>query len=265
MIALVSKKKAAKKALKLFSTPMLKPKIKPAPVFLRGRQLSFTVDDYTIRGHRWLPEHHPVKRILILHGFESNSNKFSAYITAFLKKNYEVLSFDAPAHGESGGKQITLPLYIKTIREINRLFGPISSFMAHSFGGLALMHFIEEVPRSADLKIALIAPATETKTAADNLFRLLELDEEVRKEFDKLIFEIAGKPQEYFSIRRAMKNIDAPVFWAHDEEDDITPITDVMNVKLDGHSNIQFFFTKGLGHRKIYRDEAVMESVVEFL
>jgi pimeloyl-ACP methyl ester carboxylesterase len=265
MLALVSKKKAAKKALKLFSTPMLRSKVKMPAVFTKGEKLSCAVGDITVRGHRWLPKQQPLKKILITHGFESDTKKFAAYIAAFVKKGYEVYAFDAPAHGESGSKQITLPLYITMVKKINEEFGPIRSFMAHSFGGLATAHFLEEIQHNEETKLALIAPATEMKTAIDNFFIFLELDEETRKEFDRLILERTGMNPEYFSIRRAVKNIQAQVLWVHDKDDDITPISDVIKVKEENHPNVQFIFTNGLGHRKIYRDEEVMKQVVEFL
>lgn len=265
MIALVSKKKAAKKALKLFSTPMQRAKVKSPPVFEKGEKLSFKLEGHTIRGHRWLPRTATIKKILILHGFESSSKKFNSYISAFIKKGYEVLAFDAPGHGESGGKEINLPLYVKMIDEIYKRFGPVDSFMGHSFGGLAIAHFLETIPHNEATKIALVAPATETKTAIDLFFEYLGLDEEVRKEFDKLILERTGQPSDHFSIRRAMQHIHAPVLWVHDQEDEITPIKDVLKVQEDSHPHIKFLFTKGLGHRKIYRDEGVMKNVVEFL
>jgi len=265
MIALVSKKKAAKKALKLSSTPMRRAKVKTPAVFEKAEKLSFRLEGHTIRGHRWLPKTTALKKVLILHGFESSSKKFNGYISALIKKGYEVLAFDAPAHGESGGKEINLPLYVKMIDAIYKKYGPVASFMGHSFGGLAIAHFIEIVPHDAGTKIALIAPATETKTSIDIFFRFLGLDEEVRKEFDAMIVKRTGKQPSYFSIRRAMHQITASVLWVHDEEDGITPISDVLKVQEDNPANIQFTFTKGLGHRKIYRDQGVMDSVVEFL
>jgi pimeloyl-ACP methyl ester carboxylesterase len=265
LLSLVSKKKAAKKALKLFSTPLLKTKVKTPAVFAKGEKLSCAVGDILVRGHRWLPKQQPLKKILITHGFESDAKKFGAYISAFIKKGYEVFAFDAPAHGESGSRQITLPLYISMIKKIDEEFGPMQSFMAHSFGGLATAHFLESVRHSEETKLALIAPATEMKTAIDNFFNFLELDEETRKEFDHLILEKTGMQPEYFSVRRAIKNIQAQVLWAHDKNDDITPISDVIKVKEEKHPNVQFLFTLGLGHRKIYRDEEVMKQVVEFL
>ena len=87
----------------------------------------------------------------------------------------------------------------------------------------------------------------------------------MRTEFDKIVYEVSGKETSWFSVRRAMNNIKASVLWVHDEDDDITPLRDALQVKEDNHPNIRFTITKGLGHRKIYRDEAVVDAVVKFL
>jgi pimeloyl-ACP methyl ester carboxylesterase len=265
MLALVSKKKAAKKALKLFSTPMKRAKVKTPAIFEKGEKLSFRLEGHTARGHRWLPKKIPLKKVLIMHGFNSSSKKFSSYVSAFISKEYEVIAFDAPAHGDSGGKEINLPLYVKMIDEIYKKFGPIQSFMGHSFGGLAVACFLENIPNNIETKLVLIAPVTETKTAIDMFFEYLGLDQEVRKEFDEMILERTGNRAEYFSVRRAMQQIKASVLWLHDKEDDITPIKDALKVQEDNHANIKFIFTKGLGHRKIYKDQEVVKAVVDFL
>ncbi|WP_315815632.1 alpha/beta hydrolase [Paraflavitalea speifideaquila] len=150
--------------------PLRKSKKKTPAIFERGEQLSFSLDGITIRGHRW--NHPQTKKVLIVHGFESTTKNFDRYISPLIRKGYEVLAFDAPAHGQSDGKQITLPLYIRTLQEIFHIYGPIQSFMAHSLGGLALMHFIETIPHDAHTRVVLIAPATETTTAIDSFFQI---------------------------------------------------------------------------------------------
>ncbi len=188
VLTLLSEKKAAEKALVIFSTPLKRSKTKTSAFFEGGESLSFKMDDHTVRGHRWIPKtKEPVRKLLILHGFSSSSKNFDKYIHAFMEKGYEVLAFDAPGHGESGGKYLNLPLYLEMIRKIVAKYGPIESFLAHSFGGLAITHFIEKAPHPADTRIALIAPATETVTAIDMFFYFLQLDQGVRKEFDQLI------------------------------------------------------------------------------
>jgi pimeloyl-ACP methyl ester carboxylesterase len=265
ILALVSPKKAAKKAFDLFCTPRKKSRKDVPAVFASGENLSFRLEGHTVRGHRWLPAARPEKKVLIAHGFESTSKNFEQYIQALLKKNYEVLAFDAPAHGESGGKRITLPLYIKTLRIIYEDYGPIQSFMGHSFGGLAISHLLESIPHDRAAKLVLVAPPGGIISAVDSFFQLLQLSGEVRKAFDEYIYEHSGLLPEYFSMRRAMDHITASVLWLHDEDDRITPLKDALVVKEDQHDNLRFVITKGLGHRKIYRDPAIMEQIAVFL
>lgn len=263
IMALVSKEKAAAKAFDLFCTPFRKAKKKRPPVFDRADKLRFHIDGIEIRGHRW--NAHREKRVLIIHGFESTTYNFDRYVVPLIKKDYEVLAFDAPAHGISGGKRITLPLYVEMIRHIHEKFGPVNSYMAHSFGGLALMHFLETVEHNEQMKAVLIAPATETVTAIDSFFNFLHLNNDIRKEFDALIFRKSNVPAEYFSIRRAANNVRSTILWFHDESDDMTPISDALKVKEDAHPNIQFMITQGLGHRRIYRENKIVKEVLEFL
>src|ERR1700730_11146294 len=268
ILALVSKKKAAEKAYDLFCTPRRKSKKKSTELFDKGEKLSFRLGEIRIRGHRWHPNHlqgNGFKKVVLIHGFESSSKNFDFYVPLLLKKGYEVLAFDAPAHGQSGGKQINLSLYIKTLAAIQAKFGPIQSFLAHSFGGLAITHLLENIPHDENTKLVLIAPATESKTSIDLFFHYLQLDKETRKEFDKLIHEKIGSRPEELSIRRAMKNNKSSVLWFHDQEDEITPIKDALLVKEEHPGNIEFVITKGLGHRKIYKNTEVIKKAVDFL
>lgn len=263
IIATISKKRAARKAFEMFCTPYKKNKKKTPPIFAKAEKLEFDVDGYSIKGFRF---NHPAdKKILIIHGFESSIKNFDRYIGPFISKGYEVIGFDAPAHGKSDGKTITLPMYIQVLESIDQRYGPIDRFMAHSFGGLALTHLLEKFPSDRIVKSVLIAPATETTTAIDSFFRFLDLKDDIRVEFDKYIYKKSGVEPSYFSIRRAMKSIESPILWIHDEEDEVTPLSDVLKVKEDGYTNIEFEITKGLGHRRIYKENKTVKRIVDFL
>lgn len=263
ILALVSNRKAAKFAFKIFSTPARKNKKNTPAIFGKGEKLKFQCQGFVIKGHRW--NKGGENKILILHGFESSAKNFDRYIHSFIQKNYEVLAFDAPAHGESSGKRIVLPQYVATLEAIHQLYGPVQRFMAHSFGGLALAHFLEAIPHPAETKAVLIAPATETTSAIDSMFRLLQLSGAIRSEFDQLIVEKAGVPPSHYSIPRTLSAIKAHLLWIHDDEDNVTPYKDVLPVIKKKWPNISFLTTKGLGHRKIYRDDMVMKAIVDFL
>jgi len=263
LLSLFSTKKAAEEALDLFRTPQRRAKKKPTAIFNEAEKMEFVLDDIPIHGYRW--NKGASKRVLIIHGFESSIVNFEQYIRPLIKKGYEVLAFDAPAHGKSGGKTISAPLFAKMIVTIYQAFGPIHSFIAHSFGGLALSLALEKTDHDANYKMVLIAPSTETKTAIDQFFACLQLKPAVRKEFDKLIAELGGNPAEWYSVHRAVKNIKAEVLWLHDEDDLQTPVDDALKVKEENLPHVTFIITKGLGHRRIYRDHKVMQQVLDFL
>jgi len=263
LLSAVSKQKAAHKAFALFCTPR-KRTVKPfTSLFKEAEKLSFSINGITISGFRW--NKGGSKRLQVVHGFESASQNFDAYIRAFIDKGYEVLAFDAPAHGISGGKQITLPLYIDILQTIYEQYGPIQSFLAHSFGGLALVHFLETLTPDRSFRLALVAPATESATAIDQLFGILKLGKPVRKIFDDIVLQTSGVTPEYYSISRAITHIHMPVLWIHDSGDTITPLRDVQPLMDKKHPHIQFLLTEGLGHRRIYRDEKVIEAITTFL
>ncbi len=263
VLSSVSKKRAATKAFELFCTPQSRHKKKLPKIFESAEQLHFETEGNTVRGWRF---NHPTERkLLILHGYESSGINFDRYIKPLIKKGYEILVFDAPAHGRSGGTTINAPLYKRMIREINRLYGPVQSYIAHSFGGLAVCLALEEMSHTSDQKLVLIAPATETTTAIDSFFRFLQLDSSIRPEFEKIIVKTGGVSSDWYSIKRAMKQIRANVLWFQDEEDEITPLRDVLAVKEENYPNVAYVITKGLGHRRIYRDNNVSKSIVDFL
>jgi pimeloyl-ACP methyl ester carboxylesterase len=262
VLIFTNKRKAAEEAFKLFCTPLTKAKRKAAPK--NAEQIQFKLHDITVKGHRW--NHPRPNKILILHGFGSAAYKFDDYVAPLIKKGYEVIAFDAPAHGESGGKCTNAVEYSEMIIKVMELHGPIKSFIAHSFGGIALSLAMENSKHDVDTKIVFIAPATETTSAVDDAFKMLKInDAVVRKEFDSLIFKITGKKAAWFSIRRAIKRIKAQVLWVHDTDDNITPLSDALKVKEDNHANVHFIITKGLGHNKIYHDMEVKNKVVSFL
>jgi pimeloyl-ACP methyl ester carboxylesterase len=263
LLSFISKKKAAEKALDLFRTPQHRTKKPLQGIFDKAEKLQFDLEDVCIRGYRW--NQNGNKKVLIIHGFQSSVLNFEQYIQALFNKGYEVLAFDAPGHGLSGGNMITAPLFAKMITTIYEKFGPIGSYLAHSFGCLSLSIALENIKHDDSCRVVFIAPATETKTAIDHFFEFLRLDDDVRQKFDELITSIGGHPAEWYSIRRAVRNIKAKVLWLHDEDDQQTPISDALKVKRENLPNIKFVITKGLGHRRIYRDPKVMQAIVDFL
>ena len=128
-----------------------------------------------------------------------------------------------------------------------------------------LAHFLETIPHDAQTRVVFLAPATETVTAIDSFFHFLHLNDDIREEFDEIVFRKGNLRAEHYSIKRAAKNIRAKILWIHDEEDEMTPLRDALKVKDDNHDHIEFVITKGYGHRRLYRENKVVKQVMDFL
>jgi pimeloyl-ACP methyl ester carboxylesterase len=263
VLSTVSKKKAAEIAFDLFCTPQFRYKKPLSKNFIESEKLHFNIHGETVRGYRW--NKGAARKVLIAHGFNSTVANFDSYISPLIKKGYEILAFDAPAHGRSTGKIINAVIYSDMILAINEKYGPIQSYIGHSFGGLGISLALEQIPHDENYRLVLIAPATESKSAIDFFFSFMRLDHGVRKEFDDMIFRMGQKPSEWYSVSRVIKDIQAKVYWVHDEDDDITPWRDAQKVKEQNHPHIDFVVTKGFGHKRIYRSEKIVQSIVDFL
>jgi pimeloyl-ACP methyl ester carboxylesterase len=264
LLSVISKRKAGEEAFKLFSTPLVKYSGKEADIFKNAEKLEFVTGENLIKGYRC--NHPQNNKVLLLHGFSSTCHKFDKYAVALVNKGYEVLAFDAPSHGASSGKIVNAVDYSEMIKKVTTLYGPINSYIAHSFGGIAVSLALEEIAHTSETRLVLIAPATETTSAINGAFAMLGIhNKNIRQSMDDIIFRLSGKKTEWFSIRRAIKNIQASVLWVHDEDDQVTPLADALRVKEEALSHVEFLITKGLGHQKIYRDAAVKKHIIDFL
>lgn len=260
----LSPQKAAQSLLQLFFTPYVThANAERPPVFHKAEKISFQFNGYSIHGSRWVNKNN-TRTVLVCHGMNSCSYRFDKFIQRLLQHNLNVLAFDAQAHGKSEGKILNAVIYSEIILEIENLFGPVDAILSHSLAGMATCFAMEQT-KNTHKKIVLIAPATETISAVDNFFKLLHLSQPLRNVFEETIIQTRGKPSAWYSSVRAIQNFKSPVLWIHDTDDDICPYADTIPVQQLGLPHIQFVTTSGLGHNKIYRDQQVQKTVIDFL
>jgi pimeloyl-ACP methyl ester carboxylesterase len=261
-IGLVSPRKAAEMAYTLFCTPRKpKKKVKEPPLFHKAEKLHLPINDITLKGFRFSPAQPNGKRILILHGFSSYSYKFEKYVSIFKKQGFEVVAFDAPAHGLSEGKLINALLYKDAILKIEENFGPFYGFMGHSLGGLAGTLAFKELSNQSQRRLVLVAPAIRTDTAIQHFYSLLSADQKFKNAFEQFIKEMTHETIENISVSHAIKHIDASILWVHDKDDKICLFEDVLPIMQANPSNIQFVITEGLGHSRIYKEASISNTI----
>lgn len=265
-ISMFSPKLAAAKAFELFCTPYSKRrKVEMPAIFKTAELLHMHLEGQHLKGFRWIiPTNKTAKTIMICHGFDSYSYKFEQYIEPLLQAGFNVLAFDAPAHGLSSGKTINLANYRQMILEIIKSYGPVHGILAHSFGGVAAALALEQLPDHVHMRLVLVAPATETTTAIKTFFNYVPVSNKVKDEFEKLITKLGGHPSSWFSVSRVVQNITTPTLWVHDEDDTITPFADMQHLIVIQPGHVRFHITRGLGHSNVYKDDPTSKLIIDF-
>jgi esterase/lipase len=263
MLAGLSTERAAQKAFDLFCTPVPTKDLPTPEIFSAATTFRFQSEQETIHGYRWNTG--AAVRILLVHGFSSSSKKFSHLIEPLIEKGYEVITFDAPAHGASTGRRINAVSYSNAIRTYFEQYGTVDGIIAHSLGGLASMLVLKDLPDNHKIKTVLLAPATESQTQLDLFVNYFGLSTQVKDKMKELIWQKAQVELHEISITQVIDKVKGPVYWFHDEEDPVTPFPDALKVIDKGYENIRFYPTKGLGHSRIYKENAICSEVLSFL
>src|SRR5690606_36097328 len=132
-ISLLSTKKAAKKAFQMLLTPR-KGKVGPdQESFLNAaKDRKIQVGAIHLQIYRW---HGDNETVLLLHGWESNSFRWRNLIEKLRDDGYNIVAFDAPAHGNSTGKIFHVPLFTECTRAVMEIYRP-KYIIGHSVGGM---------------------------------------------------------------------------------------------------------------------------------
>lgn len=256
---------AAKEAFVLLTTPYNSNRSYTlSPLFQQAKPLIHNFVQETAKGFEWkapVPNH---QKILICHGFDSAIYKFERYIEPLLRLGFNVIAFDAPAHGLSTGQTLNVLQYRNFILEIIEKFGPFEGIIAHSFGGVAAALAAEQLPDESLKKLVLIAPATETTRSVSDFCRILQISPALQTELENLIVKKGGQPISWYSAARVVQKINIPILWIHDQHDMITPYKDMSHLLNQVLPHVTFHITEGLGH-SLYNNNEVSEKIIDFL
>lgn len=204
------------------------------------------------------------KKILLLHGWGGSPLDFRQMITALVGSGYEVIGFDAPAHGFSEGKRTNLVQWMYILQQVLQQVGPLHGVIGHSLGGLnaalTLVNQQEMVPRLVMISASVSAPAFFRET-----YEQFRIPPRVVEKVQALIKERLGQDLEQLDLHRHLHKIKASeILVVYDENDELVKPYDV-SAFLQEYETITAYQIRGEGHFRIMRNEAVIGKVVEFL
>jgi pimeloyl-ACP methyl ester carboxylesterase len=258
--ARISPKKAGAAGLNLFCLPFSKRLKTHQRDFLQSaRYKTIDFNGKRIQIYRW---GQGSRTALFVHGWASHSYRWKNYIESLMENDYTVYAFDAPSHGMSQGRMLTLPIYSDIIHTLVQEIGPLQGIVGHSFGGYAIINWLKNHPQPMDLKTVIMAAPGEVEDFMTMYKEKLGLSKHISQMIDQEFeFRIQKKPADFSALLLA-KNFDYPCLIIHDEGDRDTDYrySEKLNRVWKG-SRLQL--TQGLGHS--LKSAEVTQSVIDFL
>lgn len=202
------------------------------------------------------------KKVLLVHGWAGRGTQLFKIADKLLENGYMTISFDAPAHGKSQGKQTNMMEFIHSIEKLNEEFGPFDAAVGHSLGGMALLNSVRR-----GLKLKALVTIGSGDLITDILTEFLnkvELKQSYGDRIKKIFKQKLHDEMDNFSGSHAAKHVSIPTYVVHDTDDKEVPVSSAYNIR----QNLQqgsLLITNNLGHNRILKDQQVVNRVVSFI
>ena len=201
------------------------------------------------------------EKILLAHGWSGRGTQLYRIAETLQSEGYHVVAYDAPAHGKSSGKQTNILEMIATISYLNYTHR-FDYLIGHSFGAMAILNYCKTPNRVK--KIITIGAADNMRTIFDNYILSIGLQQKISERMTRYFENKYALNIDDYSPFFAVKKLHTPTLIIHDEKDFDVPIQCADNIAKH-HPNAKVIKTIGLGHRKILRDERVMQHIKSFI
>jgi pimeloyl-ACP methyl ester carboxylesterase len=219
----------------------------------------FEAGRFRLSGHRWSKRGEPV---LLIHGWEGRGSQLGALALAIAEAGLQPVTIDLPAHGSTNGARTHLLEFAEATGAMVRHLGGVAGIVAHSFGAAGVtVAMRESLPVR---RVAYLAPAEDFGHYPRVFGQWLGLSAQLG---DRMRDQIEGRIGVTMAELRGgllAPKMRAPLLVVHDEDDVDVPWRDGQSY-ADAWPGAGLMTTRGLGHRRILRDPAVLSAVAAFL
>ncbi|CAM2070533.1 Alpha/beta fold hydrolase [Sulfidibacter corallicola] len=203
--------------------------------------------------------------VLLVHGWQGRGTQMAAFAEPLVEAGFRVLAFDAPAHGDSAGKQTHGEAFARVIETIQRQEGPFHAMIAHSFG-CAPATYALRCGVSIE-KLVLLAPARGLEFAIRSFQVGLGVPEPVVPHWKRIAEAKVGQVGDIWRAMSVTANLEAmnpDGLVVHDRDDHWVSVREGRAV-ASSWENGTYWETSGLGHHRVLRDPEIVARVTDFL
>jgi len=213
--------------------------------------------------YQWHTENEAAPTVLLIHGWNGRGMQLAAFVEPLISQGFNVISFDAPGHGRSSGKQCNLLRIADVVHEISNSFGAIDIIIGHSFGAMVMARVARD-GLNVRKAIAISSPLN-ADYLLDEFCSTLNIKGKSKTNLLQRIYNRFG--EDIFTRISAVDNVKylkIPGLIVHDKQDHNIPSehAQALNKAWKGS---ELLITDNLGHLRILRNKKVIDSVIEFI
>lgn len=251
---------SAKEAFALFCLPPRPPLAKrEQEVIDRSERIPYRFRGKEVMAYKWGVG--PL--VALAHGWGARAGTMTAFVDPLVEAGFSVIAQDHPGHGESLGDQCNALWVSQCWDRVSHLHGGLHGAVTHSFGSLGMnLYHARGGPLS---KVVHLAPFNEVIKRFVEFSAALDMTPNQEKEFLDYCEKWFG-PGRLSSIKGELlaPQMKAKALVCHDEADQDIPSSDGQSL-AEAWQGAEFVLTKGLGHRRIIRDKAIISQAVQHL
>ncbi|MER7727165.1 alpha/beta hydrolase [Streptomyces sp. NPDC096323] len=263
----VSNRLAGHGAYRLFHMPLARSGIRPAEqeLFATAEVQRMEAGGRSTVVYRWGNGERPV---ILVHGWQSRGSRLADFIPGLLASGHSVITFDAPAHGDSAGRSTTIQDYRHILTGLQERYGEFDAVVAHSLGALGSFFALRHGVRTK--RIATISGVCDYEYLIDEFCSTVPLRPRLKARLRALVVknlfsDLPADQRPFSAANGTAASLGIPLLVVHDADD--------LRIRVEqGHRLADAFgdrarlvVTSGLGHRRILGDPEVVAAVLDFV
>lgn len=203
--------------------------------------------------------------VLMVHDWGTDSTHMGKMIGPLVDAGFRVVSFDAPAHGQSEGRHTDMVEFAAAIDLVAKQAGPIHTIIAHSFGAAMTLFARRDWGVEAERQI-FIGTFDHCKWFTEVFSQLMGITDEVMEIARQIVVERHNGRLDWdrLSIVELFRRAREPTLLIHDRDDIEIPFKHTVALNEVAFRS-ELLITAGLGHHRILSSLDVIERVVNFV
>ena len=250
----------ARQIYKLMSNPRVR-KLKDfqEKILENSRKESVKFKNFDIQTYRWGDAKHKI--VFLVHGWEGQAGNLTGLVDLLLEKKYQVMAFDAPAHGKSSKGKTNMFEFTEFVSIMFKKYQP-DVIISHCMGSVTTAGVLR---RNSDIHIKqwfLVTAPYSFKNTIKEVSNFFALTHRTTNKLIKMAEKDAGENIEMLNMKTYcgnLKNVSEALI-VHSKKDKVLPIALARKVHKDFPLS-ELIELEDLGHYSILWSDELKEII----